>query len=89
MGHRAEHLVNQKLGVDLIDVSSEGNWVAQRILVRPGYQVRGDANWGHDNMITPVLIFLAGSVRGGNQGGAASGHHHVHRRNDHDIAAAE
>jgi 2,4-dienoyl-CoA reductase-like NADH-dependent reductase (Old Yellow Enzyme family) len=29
-----------KLGVDLIDVSSGGNWAAQKIPVRLGYQVR-------------------------------------------------
>ena len=78
----------KKLGVDLNDVSSGGNWVAQKIPVRPGYQVRGHANWRHDNMITPVLIFLAGSVRGGNQEGA-SGHPRGHRGNDHDFAAGE
>ena len=27
-------------GVDLLDVSSGGNWAAQRIASRPGYQVR-------------------------------------------------
>lgn len=31
----------KKLGVDLIDVSSGGNWAAQKIPVVPGYQVRG------------------------------------------------
>jgi 2,4-dienoyl-CoA reductase-like NADH-dependent reductase (Old Yellow Enzyme family) len=30
----------KKLGVDLIDVSSGGNWAAQKIPVVPGYQVR-------------------------------------------------
>ena len=30
----------KKLGVDLIDVSSGGNWAAQEIPVEPGYQVR-------------------------------------------------
>jgi 2,4-dienoyl-CoA reductase-like NADH-dependent reductase (Old Yellow Enzyme family) len=30
----------KKLGVDLIDVSSGGNWSAQKVLVGPGYQVR-------------------------------------------------
>jgi hypothetical protein len=30
----------KKLGVDLVDVSSGGNWVAQKIPVVPGYQVR-------------------------------------------------
>jgi len=29
----------KKLGVDLIDISSGGNWEAQRIAVKPGYQV--------------------------------------------------
>jgi len=29
----------KKLGVDLIDVSSGGNWSAQKVLVGPGYQV--------------------------------------------------
>ncbi|KAI9465023.1 FMN-linked oxidoreductase [Lactarius psammicola] len=29
----------KKLGVDLIDVSSGGNWAAQKVLVEPGYQV--------------------------------------------------
>ena len=75
----------KKLGVDLIDVSSGGNWAVRRIPVKPGYQVRGDVNWRYDDMITPVLTFLAGSVRGGNQE-RASGHHH---RNDHDNAAGE
>jgi 2,4-dienoyl-CoA reductase-like NADH-dependent reductase (Old Yellow Enzyme family) len=30
----------EKLGVDLIDVSSGGNWAGQKIPVTPGYQVR-------------------------------------------------
>lgn len=30
----------KKLGVDLIDCSSGGNWVQQKITVGPGYQVR-------------------------------------------------
>ena len=30
----------KKLGVDLVDVSSGGNWAAQKIPVVPGYQVR-------------------------------------------------
>jgi 2,4-dienoyl-CoA reductase-like NADH-dependent reductase (Old Yellow Enzyme family) len=30
----------KKLGVDLIDVSSGGNWEAQNISDTPGYQVR-------------------------------------------------
>lgn len=30
----------EKIGVDLIDVSSAGNWAAQKIPVGPGYQVR-------------------------------------------------
>ena len=30
----------KKLGVDLIDVSSGGNWSAQKVIVGPGYQVR-------------------------------------------------
>jgi hypothetical protein len=30
----------KKLGVDLIDVSSGGNWSAQKVVVGPGYQVR-------------------------------------------------
>ena len=29
-----------KLGVDLVDCSSGGNWVKQEIAVKPGYQVR-------------------------------------------------
>jgi len=29
----------KKLGVDLVDVSSGGNWSAQKMLVKPGYQV--------------------------------------------------
>ena len=32
----------KKLGVDLVDVSSGGNWVKQQIPVGPGYQVRDD-----------------------------------------------
>lgn len=32
----------QELGVDLIDCSSGGNWAAQDIPLRPGYQVSGD-----------------------------------------------
>ena len=35
----------KKLGVDMVDVSSGGNWAAQKIPVSPGYQVRGHANW--------------------------------------------
>ena len=30
----------KQLGVDLIDISSGGNWAAQKIPVEPGYQVR-------------------------------------------------
>ena len=30
----------KKLGVDLVDVSSGGNWSAQKVVVGPGYQVR-------------------------------------------------
>ena len=30
----------KKLGVDLVDVSTGGNWVKQQIPVGPGYQVR-------------------------------------------------
>jgi 2,4-dienoyl-CoA reductase-like NADH-dependent reductase (Old Yellow Enzyme family) len=30
----------KKLGVDLIDLSSGGNWSAQKVLLGPGYQVR-------------------------------------------------
>jgi 2,4-dienoyl-CoA reductase-like NADH-dependent reductase (Old Yellow Enzyme family) len=30
----------KRLGVDLIDISSGGNWAAQKIAVKPGYQVR-------------------------------------------------
>lgn len=33
----------KEIGVDLIDVSSGGNWVQQNITVRPGYQVRAQA----------------------------------------------
>lgn len=29
-----------KLGVDLVDASSGGNWAAQKITIGPGYQVR-------------------------------------------------
>jgi 2,4-dienoyl-CoA reductase-like NADH-dependent reductase (Old Yellow Enzyme family) len=30
----------KKLGVDLVDASSGGNWSAQKVVVGPGYQVR-------------------------------------------------
>ena len=33
----------KKLGVDLVDVSSGGNWEAQKIPIAPGYQVRAIA----------------------------------------------
>ena len=90
VGHRAKHFVDWRAEARgcLIDVSSGGNWVAQKTPVRPRYQVQGHANWRHDNMITPVLTFLAGSVRGGNQEGT-SGHHRGLRRNDHDVTAGE
>jgi 2,4-dienoyl-CoA reductase-like NADH-dependent reductase (Old Yellow Enzyme family) len=39
---QTKHLTGefQKLGVDLVDVSSGGNWAKQKITVGPGYQVR-------------------------------------------------
>jgi hypothetical protein len=39
----------KQLGVDLIDISSGGNWAAQKIAVKPGYQVRRPS---------PAIFFL-------------------------------
>ena len=48
VGHRAKHFVDwraEEARGRLIDVSSRENWAAQKIPVRPGYQVWGHANW--------------------------------------------
>ena len=48
----------KKLGVDLVDVSSGGNWAAQKIPVVPGYQVR--------HTLSPTsLYFSFGTQNGG------------------------
>ncbi|KAF8474313.1 FMN-linked oxidoreductase [Gautieria morchelliformis] len=44
----------QKLGVDLIDVSSGGNWVKQKITLEPGYQVPFAARIKHDHPTLPI-----------------------------------
>jgi len=74
----------KKLGVDLVDVSSGGNWAAQKIPVAPGYQVRPalplpiSLSENKGAIVACVayapslslFIFFVGSVCGGGQEGA-------------------
>ena len=60
----------QRLGVDLIDCSTGGNWVKQKIAVGPGYQVRvprpltlDSSNLRHSPMLTLATYYRSRSRR--------------------------
>ena len=47
----------KKLGVDLVDISSGGNWSAQKVVVGPGYQVCFSSQAESDASSSFVLRF--------------------------------
>lgn len=54
----------EKLGVDLVDVSTAGNWVKQEIPIGPGYQVRCSTSLAYGFGYPSTRLYI-GALRGG------------------------
>lgn len=73
-----------KLGVDLIDTSSGGNFIGQKIAIGPSYQVKRTLASSQVARHSLTIGSHIGSVRGGSEGRR---HYHWSRWTDHDATA--